>query len=344
MLYMLSFYKHSGHTHGMHESMNRHRSGQSVRHRLRAWFVGLLVLSGLILLVSHFGELGQFVRLVRQAEPSWLILAFLLQLATYLSVATVWYLALRQAGQRHSLLSLVPLGIAKLFSDQAMPSGGMSGMAFFITALSRRGVPAQVCMATLLLSLVSFYGAYLIAVLATVLLLYLKHALHVWIMLAVGVFALVAVGIPAGVLWLRSVAERDLPAPLLRIPGLDKLMDAIANAPRELLRSPALLVAAILCHGAVFVLDATTLWVMLQVVGNPASFWIVFPSFVLASMVTTVGPIPLGLGTFELTCVSVLSLLGAPIEAALAATLLLRGFTLWLPMFPGMWLASWALR
>jgi hypothetical protein len=39
-----------------------------------------------------------------------------------------------------------------------------------------------------------------------------------------------------------------------------------------------------------------------------------------------------------------LGLLGVPIEAALAATLLLRGFTVWLPMLPGVWLARRGLR
>jgi uncharacterized membrane protein YbhN (UPF0104 family) len=35
-----------------------------------------------------------------------------------------------------------------------------------------------------------------------------------------------------------------------------------------------------------------------------------------------------------------LSLLGVAIETALAATLLLRGLTFWLPMVPGLWLAK----
>jgi hypothetical protein len=34
-----------------------------------------------------------------------------------------------------------------------------------------------------------------------------------------------------------------------------------------------------------------------------------------------------------------LRVLAVPLEAALAATLLLRGLTLWLPMVPGLWLA-----
>jgi len=70
------------------------------------------------------------------------------------------------------------------------------------------------------------------------------------------------------------------------------------------------------------------------------SFWTAFPSFILASIVASLGPIPLGLGTFEATCVSMLGVLGVPLEAALTATLLLRGFALWLPMVPGLWLAK----
>jgi ABC-type Fe3+ transport system permease subunit len=49
---------------------------------------------------------------------------------------------------------------------------------------------------------------------------------------------------------------------------------------------------------------------------------------------------PVGLGTFEAGSVSHASFLGVSIEAALAATLLLRAFTFWLPMLPRIWLAQ----
>jgi len=325
-------------------SLTNQPTAKPAWHKLKAWFVGLLLLSGLILMVTHFGEVKHFVELLRQAKPAWLILALLLQAMTYASVAAVWYLALKQEEMHHSFLSLVPLGIAKLFSDQVMPSGGMSGTTFFIAALNHRGVPVHLCMATLLLSLVVYYGAYLLAALVSVLVLWFYHAIHVWIMVVVGIFCFVAVGIPAGALWVRSLGKKELPALLLRIPGLNNVMSAFANAPGNLLRSPSLVISATLLHTAVFVLDAGTLWVMLQMVGVPVSFWVAFPSFVLASIAATVSPIPLGLGSFEVTCVSMLGLLGIPIEAALTSTVLLRGFTLWLPMLPGMWFAKRALR
>jgi uncharacterized protein (TIRG00374 family) len=66
---------------------------------------------------------------------------------------------------------------------------------------------------------------------------------------------------------------------------------------------------------------------------------VVFVSFVVASMVATLAWVPGGLGTFEGTSVAMLHVHGVTIEAALAATLLARGFTFWLPMALGLAIA-----
>jgi uncharacterized protein (TIRG00374 family) len=95
---------------------------------------------------------------------------------------------------------------------------------------------------------------------------------------------------------------------------------------------------------AIFLLDAATLWVMLLAMGQDVSFLVAFTSFVVSSIVATLSPIPLGLGVFEASPTGMLSALGIPVEAALTSTLLLRGFTLWLPMLPGLWLARRQLR
>lgn len=319
---------------------NKLTVGKSPLQRFRNWFIGLMLLSGLIVVVTHFGEIGHFARLAQQVQPFWLVLALFLQTATYFSVASVWHQALRYAGMRYSLLSLVPLGIAKLFSDQAMPSGGMSGTAFMVTALNRRGISHQLCMAMLLVSLVAYYAAYLMVAVSSIMLLWLYHAITPWIIAVTIVFCLVAVATPAGALWLQRRGKRELPPLLLRIPGLSNLLRAFGNAPGDLLRNHTLVIILTLLHGSVFLLDSATLWVMLNAIGQPVSFWVAYPSFAFASIVATIGPIPLGLGTFEATCVAMLHILGVPIEAALTATLLLRGFTLWLPMLPGLWLTK----
>lgn len=51
----------------------------------------------------------------------------------------------------------------------------------------------------------------------------------------------------------------------------------------------------------------------------------------------SIGLVPGGLGTFEGTSVALLHAHGVAIEAALAATITLRGFTFWQPMLPRFW-------
>ncbi len=196
---------------------------------LRRLWLGLLLLSALIAAVTHFGDIKHFLAQMQRAEPAWLVVALLLQVATYFSVAELWRRALLRGKARVPLASLVPLGLAKLFSDQALPTGGMSGTAFLVAALSRRGVSAQLCMAVLLVSLVAYYAAYLLFATASVLLLWLHHAMQGWIIATALVFGLVAVAIPAGALMLQSRGRRPLPPLMLRIPGLRAMLGSFSE-------------------------------------------------------------------------------------------------------------------
>jgi len=308
-------------------------------HRFRSVFMGILLLSGVVAAVTHLGEIQHFAQLARQAQPIWLLIALLLQVGTYVCAAAVWHETLWYGNVHYPLFSLVPLGLAKLFSDQALPSGGVSGTGFFVAALKRRGVSTDLCMATMLVSLVTYYTAYLISALVSVALLWFYHAIHLWIIALVGLFCLVAVAIPTGALWLKHWGKRSLPRLLNRSPGIRDLLEGFTHAPGYLLRNPFLVAKATLFYATIFLLDAATLWAMLHAVGQNVSFLVAFPSFVVASIVATLGPVPLGLGTFEASSVALLKALGVPIEAGLTATLLLRDFTLWLPMLPGLWLA-----
>ena len=309
------------------------------RKSLKHWIVGLLLLSGLIIAVLNRSEIEQFAELARKAQPLWLCAAAILQAGTYFSMAAGWHAALGHTENRPSLPSMVPLVLAKLFSDQAMPSGGMSGGALLVAALRRRGIPNPICMATLLVSFVSSYAADLFAAAVSVALLWFFHQLKPWIMIVAGIFATLAVTIPWTALWLQKRGSKELPPWFGRIPKLNRFLAVLGEAPGDLVRNPAILWTATACQLGVILLDAATLWIMLLAVGQQASFWVAMPSFFLASMVAMIGPIPLGLGTFEATCITVLHMLGIPVAPALTATLLFRGFTMWLPMLPGMWLA-----
>ena len=303
------------------------------------WAFGVLALLALILVVLHLGTIADFAALARSARPAWFLLACAAQAGTYVSAALVWRQVLRRAGHPRPLRALVPLGIAKLFTDQVVPSGGVSGAVLVARGLVRRRVPADVAMAALLVGLVSYFAAYLVCVLASVAILSAHGRASAPLFGVVALFVAVVVMIPSGVLWARRWGHLLPPRVVGSLPGASLLLKAIADAPTGLLRDPALLAQTVCLETAVFVLDALTLWLAACALGATPAPWIAFVGFMMASMAATLGPIPLGLGTFEAACVATLGLLGMAIETALAATLLLRGLTFWLPMIPGLWLA-----
>jgi uncharacterized membrane protein YbhN (UPF0104 family) len=102
---------------------------------------------------------------------------------------------------------------------------------------------------------------------------------------------------------------------------------------------PGLVARTALLQLGVLALDGSTLACTLLAVGQPLRPLAAFGSQALAQAAATVGIIPAGLGTYEAAAVATLALQGVPVASALAATLLLRGFSLWLPLLPGFLLA-----
>ena len=109
-------------------------------------------------------------------------------------------------------------------------------------------------------------------------------------------------------------------------------------------RNPRLLSWASGYSLLIVLLDALTLWALLHAVGHAAPFAGIFASFMLASVLRSVGIVPGGLGAFEAAAVATLSWAGVPLAAGLSATLLFRVLSFWLPMLPGFWLSRDALR
>jgi glycosyltransferase 2 family protein len=130
---------------------------------ISSWAFGLLTLVAVILVVVHFGTIEEFMQLAASASPRWFLLACVAQLGTYLCAALVWRQALKRAGHPRPLSTLIPLGVAKLFTDQVVPSAGVSGAILVARGLTRRKVPINVAMGALLVGLVSYFTAYLAA-------------------------------------------------------------------------------------------------------------------------------------------------------------------------------------
>lgn len=328
---------------GKRASIEPNGKGSGYR-RLSLGILGLTVIIALAWSAMHFGDLKTFALTLKRANPLWLIAALILQVTTYLSVAQGWRFVLAKAGSPQSIARLLPIAISKLFADQALPTAGMGGNMLLVNRLRTLGVPRSTAMATLLVSMIGYYAVY--AILALVMLLMLWFHGHATPVLAgiVTTFLLVALAIPSLALWLRDHGSKPLSPFLEKIPVVRSLLHVVGEAPRNLVNDRLLLLKVSCFNGLVFLADAATLAVCLRALGEPISLETSYIAVMIASIIVTLGPIPLGIGVYEAGSTAMLTMLGVPLPAALAGTLLLRGFTLWLPLIPGFLLIHRSLR
>jgi uncharacterized protein (TIRG00374 family) len=316
------------------------QDNQTIKIPKFALFVGVFVLVALVIFVIiHFTEAERFAILLSQAEPKWLFLAVLLQIGTYFCAGLIWNLVIRYANYRVSTGALARLSVEKLSVDQLVPTGGIAGNIVVFHTMRRLGLPHWLAMEALLIDILSHYIAYAVVTFAAFSVLWFYHDITAVIRYLLGIFTTILIIVPSAILWLLSHKDRRLPSWLLRFNPIAKAAEAIKAVSTERVYSPKLLVLASLLAIAIFLLDAGTLWVMMKVVGISIGFPVVFVTIVIASIAGTVSFLPGGIGGFEAGSVAILTLLGVSVEAALAGTLLLRGFTLWLPLIPGMLLA-----
>jgi len=304
-----------------------------------SWLFGLALTATLVLVVVSRSEEREFARLMEHAQPAWLLLGLALQALTYPVDGAIWWRVLHRSGGGGRLLDLASLVLAKLFVDQAVPTGGVSGTYVVVRGLERRGAPRPVVMAAVVLDLTSYYAAYVLALGSGLAIAAHQRALPTWLLVPCLLFGAFALSLVALLNWLPRAGRGAMPAWLHRVPLLAPLLQAVAEGRRDLARSVGLLLGSVALQVAIVGLDAGTMWAMLRAVGGPAAFDRVWASFAFATLARTLGVVPGGLGTFEAASVGTLSLLGVPASAGLAATLLFRGLSFYLPLVPGVLVA-----
>ena len=312
--------------------------------RYAHWLFGVAALGAVVVCANHFGETGQLWGLFLKARPEWLLAALMFQVGTYLWASLLLQIALTNGNPRPTIRSLYSLSVAKQFISQAMPSIGLSGNFFVAKALASRSVPRPKAIFVVLVNLLSYYIAFALAITVTVVSLWWLDDLKPAILISLTVFLALIVGVSLVIFWMGKNACRGLPKWIrdrVITPETDELFAATpANSPWQFW----LIVKTSAIQLLTFASDAATLYCALLSLDQVADPFVVLSSFVAASAVAAIGLVPGGLGTFEGTCVAILHAHGMSIELALAATLLLRSFTFWLPMIPGFWLARMEMK
>src|SRR5262249_49929932 len=139
----------------------KHRSrDRSAIWNWRSWLLALLLIAGLVLAVLHWGDVRNFAALLKTARPSWLAVAVVLQLGTYVGLAAPWWLTPREARSPRKPSDLFRLTLAKHFADQVVPTAGVSGNVVLVDRLVKLGVSHGNAVAALLLQVMAYYISY----------------------------------------------------------------------------------------------------------------------------------------------------------------------------------------
>ncbi len=303
------------------------------------WILGGALLAAVIVAALHHTEQQQIVELMARAQPWWVAAATLLQVFTYVAQAGIYLRVGDAAGFRLSRRDSFGLSVAKLFVDQALPSAGVGTGVFIAKALEQRRMPAPAVKASVLINIASFYLAYVIALIIALAMMLLHGRIHTVVLVTAVISLVFSLLVSLLLLGLSGHDVHHVSERLRRLPLLRGMYHFLAGANPELVRGPRLLVETVLLQLAIVLLDVGTVWTLIAGFGVYAPLGGVFTSFMIASMVRTMGIVPGGLGTFEASSVLTLRLAGVDLPVALSATLLFRGLSFWLPMLPGWWLA-----
>jgi uncharacterized protein (TIRG00374 family) len=299
-----------------------------------------------IVIARRWTEGAHFAQLLKRAEPLWLFVAAGLQALTYVCAGRIWQIGLGRMRVRLPLGQAFQLALDKLFVDNLVPTTGLSGNMFVVNALGRRGVQPARALTAMVVNLLGSYVAYAACILASIGFLWALHHLTTAVIVVTAIFGVVAISVPVAIVVLVHRRDRLPNAPrwVRKVPGLRTLVPALADVDAAVVADKALLAWTAALEVSIVALDAGTLWILLRAVGVHAHVANVFVAYSVAQIASLVSITPGGLGTFEAAAVAMLTTFGVAVAPALTATLLLRGFTFWLPMLPGFLLARHELR
>jgi uncharacterized membrane protein YbhN (UPF0104 family) len=312
-------------------------------HRQRAghrwsWIVGVALLAGVVLLALNAAQGREFLTRLAHADPAWLAAATLLQALTYVAQGETWRVVARRTGWPLGLSFASGLSLAKLFTDQALPSAGVSGTVLMVQALRARGMPRVARLSGVIVTVVSFHAAYVLCLAAAVGIARVVGLLNPAMLTGAVLWAALEIVISAfGLRWAGRAPGTS--SWVARFRFVQPAFRFLAGADPRLVRDGRLLAEATIYQLLIVVLDTLTILALIWSVGGAAPPHLVFGAFVFATLFKNLGVVPGGLGTFEAASVLGLRAVGLSLPVALSATLLFRGLSFWLPMLPGAYLA-----
>jgi glycosyltransferase 2 family protein len=319
---------------------------------VRLLWLALLVIV-LVVVVTNLHEVRQIVSEFRTARPPFIAAAavvevlFVLNL-TFFSVTTFW-----ATGLRASVWRFVFIAQASYFVNLVSKTGGIGGIAFYIREAHRTDQPVARVSAAYIAAYVLGYAAFLVVLVAALILLYLQGSLtqaEIIASLVITAIIVVAGAVPVAAISSRRALEviyRLTATPLNRLaeflrrpPIVDmesarKSADELYDAITFVRRRPAKYLVPFMHALGVEALAAALLYLMAHAVHANITVVQALSAYAITLLFSLVAITPSGLGFVEVSLSVLLVSFGVEKNTAIAAALGYRAFEFWLPILLG---------
>ena len=297
-----------------------------------------------VVVAYHVDDVRRALRLLGTARPGWIIIGALLTAGVYIFRGLVFARVLRSLGFALPIPWLWRTALVATVVDQVIPTAGASGYGYSVAAFRSRGVPSGQASLVALLELVSYGVAVATVFITAVVRIALEGRLAAASLLGV---LLPGALIGAGAAWIFAVQRdrRRLTRAAQRwtrcIEQSLRCRGAAAAVHRFLAQyydGKARLRGSGYSFGALVGLqyfalacDVAALYAMFVALGHYPPIFAVTLGFILAMAGATMVAVPMGGGSFEAILAGYLAVYGSAASVVIAATVLFRVVSFWLP-------------
>ena len=334
-----------------------------------------ITLAALVLIYLKFSEVKLIKDLFLRSNLFWLLGVIITQVISYYFTALNYRDVLRVKDLEVGVKELFPVTFVIQFLNQALPSAGISGQAFFIQYLKKFGLNVAEGIGRAILELTTLYMAFGIFFIASAIMMLRGGILDsrpeaIYFIYAFSFFAVVAFALffvlqrrKRGRLaqWLINKLHRYFEnrskknGEAANVAGngtnnhtshVAMIFDQFKQTLNigELKKRARPFWLAFFWQCMILLASIFTLYFLSFAVDSKISFAVAFITFTLTKFLSMVSFIPGALGVFEGGMTLILISFGVPAEPAFAMTLLLRAFSFWFPMPVGWILYRWILH
>lgn len=324
------------------------------------WFIAPFFL--FVAVISRITELRRLGGILAGADPVWLLIIGLLQVSFTVNQGAFYRAIFRLLNTEVALSVGVQLALVVSFAGQASPAGTAMGIAYFVAVAQAHGLPSARAFLGSLLYYVYDYASFLIVLVLGLGILLIHRDLTRLQVITVAVFLVLVSGLAVLVVWALLVRQAAVVFAKRLAQAINRVSVMIRRRPlvavddvrQRLGEIAAVLVAAARTPPAVLRPVGHALLVELLSLGilaggflaldYPVHPGVLVAGYAIGVLFSIMSVTPSGVGVVEGAMTVVFTSLAVPLETAVAATLLYRLFTLWLPLLAGFVLLRFVLH